>query len=145
MAPPPAHDRPVGTKLAGERDLPGRPGVLEGVEVDPDGDRRGLVELDEPLEQVGIGAADPATLAVDDRPDPGCGVVIGQHVGGPRAPHRAHLDPDPWLCLEIAHVVGLEAPLGHEPERVAIEPVAHRGVPDLPGPSSSGLGQRLWA
>ena len=79
------------------------------------------------------GTAAPATVRRDRRreaPEPS------------RRPHTAHFDPDPWLRLQVADVVGLRSMGGDQPERVADQAVADRGLPWQPAAAAGGLQQR---
>jgi hypothetical protein len=69
-------------------------------------------------------------------------IVVGQRYGGAGAPLPAHFHPYPWLGQQVAHVVGLLAVHGEQPERVTVQAVADGRVTEPSGTTAGGLQQR---
>src|SRR5690349_15728920 len=65
----------------------------------------------------------------------------GSTTRGARAPASSDLDPDPGLDAQVADVVGLLPVCGYQPEGVAGQAIADRGVSRLAGAAAGGLQQ----
>jgi hypothetical protein len=111
------------------------------MEVDPDGEQVGSHDPDD--RQVHGAQWVPAAQAPLAR----VGVVIRQEVGGSihpgEPPAAAEFEPHLRALLDVADVTRLQAMLGDEPERFAVQAVADRGSPGQPGDPPAGLQQRV--
>ena len=115
---------------AGGKGIGRRPAQAVRVEVDADGQRgRGQ----HPAERL--------VPLVGQAPGARDGIVIGQHDRRAAAPGTAGLDPDPGLGEQVADVVGLRPVGGDQPEGVAVQAVADRRLPGLPGAAAGRLQQ----
>ena len=107
------------------------------VQVDPNGDwgaGRGAEDdpigsADEPVGVIESSAPDKSIVIVDDRSDT-------------EMPTAADLDTHTRICHEVLHIAAAPAVFGHQPEHIAVEPVAHRGQARLAAAPSNGLKQR---